>query len=144
MSITLLQERGEMQWMYINILFEMSELQVIVSNLSREQAVQHAAVRHMGCSANICIHLVLAVPTINVWGLSWLLTLQSRLNNVFWPHVGAIPQGGFRACDGRHAGVAPVCARPRLDGMSSGWVSFSVHRLVHCSLVLSQSDKGCT
>lgn len=31
MSITLLQERGEMQWMYINILFEMSELQVSVS-----------------------------------------------------------------------------------------------------------------
>jgi hypothetical protein len=34
-SITLLQERGEMQWMYINILFEMSELQV-----SRQQLLQ--------------------------------------------------------------------------------------------------------
>ena len=37
MSITLLQERGEMQWMYINVLFEMSELQVNASTITRSR-----------------------------------------------------------------------------------------------------------
>jgi hypothetical protein len=41
-SITLLQERGEMQWMYINILFEMSELQVRVSNFSRSRPCRYS------------------------------------------------------------------------------------------------------